>query len=210
MINSFEQIRLNNNLLEGNNRLFYNNSGILYSGEAVPKGRYNSLSIMAGAMAPAASNGATASSTSFTGTHYLDCYSFDAATEQSVFFQFSLPDIYDNNSLKAKLFWSVASGGSSGVCFGIQGIAFTSGQNLKQPLGPESLITGYATNSGVIFQNTSNYINLTGIISGSDSFVLMKIARKINDPGDVCNKATLLYNCNLQWKESITEPQLWS
>lgn len=176
----------------------------------VPKGRYNSISINAGAFAPLASGGATASSVSFSNTHYFDIFSFDPTSDNAVTFQFSLPDVYNNGSLKSKLFWGVASGGISGVVWGICGRAYVSGDSLNQSFGPETLITGYATNSGIIYENVSNYINLTGTVTGTDSLVLMKITRKVNDSGDLCNKAAYLYNSNMQWKESIVEPALWS
>lgn len=182
----------------------YVNSGF------VPKLRYNSFSAPAGACASLASGGATATSVSFSNTHYFDVYSFDPSAEQGVTFQFSLPDIYDNNSLKAKLFCGGASGAISGYVFGICARAYASGEALNQSFGPESLVTGFVSNSGIIFKNTSNYINLTGNISGSDSLVLVKISRKVNDNGDNCNKAIYLYNTNMQWRETITEPQLWS
>jgi hypothetical protein len=212
---------LNNNT--GNYYLNSNPSGFVNAGDLssyatntyvnsgfVPKLRYNSFSAPAGCMAPLSSGGATATSVSFSNTHYFDVYSFDATSEQGVTFQFSLPDIYNNGSLKAKLFCGVASGGASGYVFGICSRAYVSGETLNQPLGPETLLTGFASNSGILFENTSNYINLTGNISGSDSLVLIKISRKVNDGGDVCNKAIYLYNTNMQWQESLIEPQLWS
>jgi hypothetical protein len=206
------------------NHLYCDNIPILNSGDIsndystfiyvnsgfVPKLRYNSFSAPAGCMVALASGGATASSVSFSNTHYFDVYSFDATSEQGVTFQFSLPDIYNNGSLKAKLFCGVASGGASGYVFGVCSRAYVSGDILNQSFGPETLVTGFASNSGILFENTSNYINLTGNISGSDSLVLVKISRKVNDDGDVCNKAIYLYNTNMQWQESLIEPQLWN
>lgn len=176
----------------------------------VPKLRYNSFSAPAGSFAPLASGGATATSFSITNTHYLDAYSFDAASEQGITLQFSLPDTYNNGSLKSKLFWGVASGGISGVVFSVSARAYVSGNTLNQPFGPETLISGYASASGIVFQNTSNIINLTGFVSGSNSLVLMKISRKVSDAGDVCSKAALLYNANIQWQETGVEPSIWS
>lgn len=208
---SVQNLGLNTGLITyTGNRLYCDNVPILNSGEVAPKLRYNSFSAPAGSMAPLSSGGATAASVSFSNTHYFDVFSFDSASENGVTFQFSLPDIYDNGSLKAKLFCGVASGGASGYVFGISSRAYTSGDTLNQSFGPESLVTGFASNSGIIFENTSNYINLTGNISGSDSLVLVKINRKVNDNGDICNKAVYLYNTNMQWRESATEPQLWS
>lgn len=192
------------------NHIYCDNVMVLNSGDAVPKLRYNSFSAPAGAMAPLASGGATATSFSITNTHYLDAYSFDAASEQGVTLQFSLPDIYNNGSLKSKLFWGVASGGISGVVFGVSARAYVSGDIINQSFGTETLITGYASESGIIFQNTSNSINLAGYVSGANSLVLMKISRKVSDTADICTKAALLYNANIQWQETGVEPSTWN
>lgn len=176
----------------------------------VPKGRYNSFCANAGAMAPLASGGATASSVSFSNTHYFDIYSFDAASEQGVTFTFSLPDTYNSGTLKTRYFWGVASGGISGVVFGACARAYVSGDVLNQSYGPETLTTGFASASGIIFENLSSSIALNGNISGARSLITTKITRKVNDSGDVCNVSAYLYQINMQWQESYAEPQQWN
>ena len=102
---------------------------------------YTEVSLGAGHFAPYATNGAEAGTTVYTNNEF-DHFAFDAATEESVYVQFELPQDYkDGSVIRWGVNWDAVATASGTAVFGLSGGAFGNDEALSTALGTERTVT---------------------------------------------------------------------
>lgn len=157
--------------------------------------------IDAGAMAPFATDGATAVTTTLTTNGVpVDEYSFDASTDKKVAFKLALPPGWNGTTLTAKFYWRTTA--TSGNCvWTIAGIFARDADNPDVTLGTAQSVTDGA-------QATANFQSITSATStitpagtyGSGATIYFVVTRDADNGSDTLASAALLDGVLLTWK----------
>lgn len=165
--------------------------------------------IGAGAMNPRTTNGAAPSTVEMaTNDNSLDFLDFDTATEEGACFAISLPQAWNAGTVKAKVYWTAASG-SGGVAWGLRATSYADDDALDAAYGTEQVVT-----DTLITANDNHITAATSAITiggtpAVDDLLLFEITREVANGSDTLAVDARLIGVKLQYTETGTEPSAW-
>ena len=168
---------------------------------------YKELSFRAGAMTPSGSIPAT-SGTLELDPVTLDCFDFDAATDEAVQVAFMMPDDWDLGTVKFKFIWTGAGG--SGVCFwGVRAVATSNDNPLDVAFGTINSVL-----DSFIVANDNHTTNATGgvTIGGTPllaDLTVIEFFRRASQGADTYSQDAKLLNVTMQYKTLDTPTAAW-
>jgi hypothetical protein len=188
-------------------------NGVSFNGSAditVPRtGVVREVWIGAGAMTPRTTNGAAPATVEMaTNDNTFDFLDFDTATEEGACFAISLPQAWNAGTVKAKVYWTAASG-SGGVAWGLRATSYADDDALDAAYGTEQVVT-----DTLITANDNHITAATAAITigntpAVDDLLLFEITREVGNAGDTLAVDARLIGVKLQYTESGTEPSAW-
>jgi hypothetical protein len=110
-------------------------------------------------------------------------YAFDAAVEESLWFEALLPKSYNGGAIKCQPFWGAASG-TGGVAWGFSARLYTDGDLWDQAAGAEVVVTDTAGAGEERIGAASGDLTPAGTLSGTPKRLRLKVARKVADAAD--------------------------
>jgi hypothetical protein len=116
----------------------------LAEGKAILGIDYQTMWIPANAMTPTDTNGAEMGTTEYAANDInMDYLAFDGTTEEFAEFQLPMPENWDRSTIKAKCFWSSATGSTAGdtVEWELQGGALSDDDAIDAALGTAQVIS---------------------------------------------------------------------
>jgi len=165
--------------------------------------------IGAGAMTPRTTNGAAAATVEMaTNDNTFDLLDFDTATEEGACFAISLPQAWNAGTVKAKVYWTAASG-SGGVAWGLRATSYADDDALDTAYGTEQVVT-----DTLITANDNHITSATAAITigntpAVDDLLLFEITREVANGSDTLGVDARLIGVKLQYTETSTEPSAW-
>ncbi len=176
----------------------------------VPKQRYRSFWVGAGAMTPATTAGA-APATVETATHDVayDVFKFDGATAESVWFNLRMPDEWDRGTVKAVFYWEPDAGGSGAVTWGVSGLSDSNDDALDSAPGTEVLVSDSVIAVGDMHISAATAAVTVGGSPALGDLIAIRIRRVPSDAGDTMTQDACLIGVAIQWREGTTEPAAW-
>ena len=160
--------------------------------------QYDTIFIPAGAMAPTDTNGGEAGSNEYgTNDNQFDYYAFDTTTEEYVAFSAPMPENWDRSTIKAKFFWTTASGSSENdtVEWQIAGQAISNDDALDVAMGDAGEVISDAVTDGVDADLHITAATPAVTIGGTPALgdlIHFKISRNVGGTDDCAEDAWLL------------------
>ena len=171
--------------------------------------QYDTIWIPAGAMAPLSTNGAAFSSNEYaTNDVMVDYYAFDTTTEEYVAVNIVMPEAWDRSTIKAKFFWSSASGSSENdtVEWQIAGQAISNDDPLDVAMGDAGEVISDAvtagTNGDLMITAATPAVTVGGTPALGD-LVHFKFSRNVGGT-DVMSEDGWLFGIWIQFKKTNT------
>lgn len=169
---------------------------------------YETIFIPASAMTPTATNGATAGTTEYaTNDINIDYLSFDGATEQYAEFQCPMPENWDRSTIKAKFFWTSATGSTAGdtVEWEIAAGALSDNDAIDAALGTGQVISDalLADNGGDMQLSGATPALTVGGTPALADMVHFKVSRNVGGTDDM-TEAAWLFGAWIQYKITNT------
>lgn len=190
-----------------------NINGVAFDGTSnitIPRtGVIREVWIGAGAITPRTTNGAAVATVEMaTNDNTIDVLDFDTATEEGACFAISLPQAWNAGTVKAKFYWTAASG-SGGVVWGIRATSYADDDALDSAYGTEQVVT-----DTLITANDNHISSATAAITiGNtptvDDLLLFEITREVANVSDTLAVDARLIGVKLQYTENSTEPTAW-
>jgi hypothetical protein len=160
-------------------------------------GGVQSIPILAGAMTPRTTNGASlGSQETTTNKIMLPSLAYDASTIEYAQFLFPMPKSWNEGSVTAQFIWTGASG-SGDVIWGIQAVAISDGDALDAAFGTAQEVTDSLTTA--LDNHTSSFtsaVTIGGTPAEGDT-VCFQVYRKASDGGDTLAVDALLLGIRL-------------
>jgi hypothetical protein len=169
---------------------------------------YETIWIPAAAMRSTATNGATYLETEYaTNDINLGHLDFDGATEEFAEFQFPMPENWDRGTIKAKFFWSSASGSTAGdtVEWEIAAGALSDNDAIDAALGTAQVISDalLADNGGDLQVSGATPAITVGGTPALGDMIHFKVSRNVGGTDDMTEDAWL-FGCWIQYKVANT------
>lgn len=163
---------------------------------------YINVWVPAKAMTPTDTNGAEAGTNEYATNDLMRAYyAFDGATEQYVGFDVPMPENWDRSTIKAKFYWSSATGSTAAdtVEWEIGGVAIGDSDPLDATLGTTQVISdALLANNGTDLQISSATPAITiGGTPALGDLIHIKISRNVGGTDDMTEDAWL-FGCYLQ------------
>lgn len=175
--------------------------------------KYKTIYIPANQMTPTATNGPTAGTWEFTTNDVnVDFFAFDNGTEEFVEFEFPMPEDWDLGTIKAKGFWSSATGSTAGDTIEIELAAGAQSDDdaIDAALGTGQVISDtLLANSGADRQVTDATSAIT--VGGTPALAAMvhfKVSRNISGTDDMVEDMWL-FGIWIQYQTLPTFPAAW-
>jgi hypothetical protein len=165
--------------------------------------RYETIYIDAAAMVPCTTSGALAGTYEYN-TNDLDYFAFDAgATKERIQFKTTMPEGWDRGTIKAKFYWSSATGSTSGdtVEWALKAGALSDDDDIDTALGtPQVISDTLLADNGTDLQITSATpaITIAGSLALGDVLVF-EIYRN-TDGSDTMAENGWLFGVWIQYK----------
>lgn len=123
-----------------------------------------------------------------TATHKVPVtgYAFDAAVEESLWFEALLPKSYDGGTIACQPFWGAAGGTTGqGVAWGFSARLYGDGEDWDQAPGSEVVVTDTLSSAGrEQIGPVSAALTPAGTLTGAPKRLRLKVARKVADAAD--------------------------
>ena len=172
-------------------------------------GVVRNLWIDAGAMISRTTNGAASATVeSTTAKEMSDFFDFDAAADEFVCVRVALPDEWNLGTIKAKVYWTAASG-SDDVVWGVQGIALSEGDAIDTAYGTAKTVTDTITTANDVHVSAATAAITIGGTPALGDVIYVQVYRDADAVGDTCAVDARLIGIMLQYTESATEPSAW-
>jgi len=157
---------------------------------------YKTIYVPASACTSTATNGADLATNEYaTQDINMDFYAFDGATEQYIEIQFPMPEDWNRGTIKAKFFWSSASGSTAAdTCeWKIQGGALSNDDAIDAALGTAQVISdALLANNGTDLQVSGATPALTiGGTPALGDMIHFKISRNVGGTDNMTEDAWL-------------------
>lgn len=171
---------------------------------------YREVWIDSGAMIGRETNGASATTVETTGFFInYDSFAFGPDIEQGVNFRYSIPDSWDTNTLKVKIYWTALSGASitaTDVAWGVRAKANDDLEELDSEYGSQITILDEVSatdlSSTLVHITTASSSITVGNTPTINSIVNFEISREVDDVNDNFNGIIYLIGVKLQYLES--------
>lgn len=172
-------------------------SGALETSRTIAQiNEYETLFIPAGAMTSSATNGATYLTYEYeTNDINVNFLEFDGAAEEYAEFQFPMPEQWDLGTIKAKFFWSSATGSTAGdtVEWELQAGVFSDDDAIDAALGTSQVI------SDTLLANNGSDLQVSGAtpaitVGGTPALgdmIHFKVSRNVGGTDDMAEDAWL-------------------
>ncbi len=165
--------------------------------------------IGAGAMTPRTTNGAAPATVEMaTNDNTFDFLDFDTATEEGACFAISLPQAWNAGTVKAKVYWTAASG-SGGVAWGLRATSYADDDALDAAYGTEQVVTDTLITADDCHITAATAAITIGGTPAGDDLLLFEITREVGNGSDTLAVDARLIGVKLQYTESATEPSAW-
>ena len=164
--------------------------------------------IDAGAMVPCTTNGALQSTHEYPNNDIdIDHYAFDTgAIEERVQWKLVMPENWNRGTIKAKFYWSSATGSTAGdtVEWGIKAGALSDSDAIDAALGtPQVISDALLAADGADLQISAATPALT--VAGNpalNDLILFEVYRN-TDGGDDMAEDAFLFGCLIQYKKTV-------
>lgn len=174
---------------------------------------FGTIWVPAGAMIPTITNGATLGITEYaTQDIMLEYYSFIKATEQYVAFNLLMPEDYNNSTIKAKFYWTGASGCTAGdtVEWEIGGVTLPNDGSIDVAIGTQQVITdtvlaGLNGDMHITASTPATTLNGTPALGELAHF---KVSRNIGGTDDM-SEAAWLFGVLIQYGRTNAAVATW-
>ena len=165
--------------------------------------------VPAAAMVPTTTNGAAAGINEYATNDLARAYyAFDTTTEEFVCFDIAMPEGWDRSTIKAKFYWSSASGSSAGdtVEWEIGAVAVGNDDALDATLGTAQVIsdTVLAGTSGDLHVTSATPAIAVGGTPALGDMVHFKVSRNVSGTDDMAEDAWL-FGCLIQISETFPD-----
>lgn len=165
--------------------------------------------IGAGAMTPRTTNGAAPATVEMaTNDNTFDFLDFDTATEEGACFTLSLPQAWNAGAVKAKVYWTAASG-SGGVAWGLRATSYANDDALDVAYGTEQVVTDTLITADDCHITAATAAITIGGTPAVDDLLLFELTREVANGSDTLAVDARLIGVKLQYTESGTEPTAW-
>ena len=176
----------------------------------VPKQRYRTLWVGAGAMTPPSTGGpATATIQTTTNGVTYDIFKFDGATAENLWFNLRMPDEWDRGTVKAVLCWEPDTSGTGAVVWGVAGVADSDNDVIDTALGTEVTIADSVLAVGRLHVTAATAAITIGGSPALGDVIAFRVRRIPTDAGDTMTQDACLLGVAIQWREGTTEPVAW-
>lgn len=173
-------------------------------------GHYANIYVDSSKMHPCTTNGAAALAKNEYGTNDVDLqyFAFDGgATEERVQFSIVMPEDWDRGTIKAKFYWSSASGSTAGdtVEWGLKANALADSATIDAALGtPQVISDTLLANNGTDMQITPATPAITvGGSASLNNLIVFEIYRNTDGTDDMAEDAWL-FGLNIQYQRNQT------
>lgn len=164
--------------------------------------------IDAAAMVPRTSNGpATATVELSTNKQNFDCLNFDASAAEYAQAKLSLPEQWNAGTVKAKLYWTAASG-SGAVVWAVQAVACSDDDAIDATWGTAVTVTDTLLSANDCHIATTGAITIGGSPAVAD-LIYFQVYRAATSGSDTLAVDARLLGVKLQYVESSTEASAW-
>lgn len=182
--------------------------GLVVGAPSTRAGLPREIWIDAGALVPRTSNGpATATVELSTNKQNFDCLDFDASAAEYAQFKLSLPEQWGAGTVKARIFWTAASG-SGAVVWAVQGVACSDGDAMDASWGTAVTVTDTLLSANDCHIATTGTITIGGSPAVAD-LVYFQVYRDATSGSDTLAVDARLLGIKLQYVESSTEASAW-
>lgn len=133
---------------------------------------------------------------------------FDQTTNEYAQFVISLPDNWNNGTVKARIYWTAATG-TGAVIWGLQGVAFSDNNNMDTAFGTAQTVTD------TLLTVQYNHISPTtaaitiGNTPAMGDLIYFQVYRDAAAGGDTLNADALLLGVKLQYTETTYAITAW-
>jgi hypothetical protein len=170
--------------------------------------QYQTLYIPASAMTPATTNGAAAGTLETSSNKLnMDYLAFDTTTEEMAHFQLAMPEGWDRSTIKAKFFWSSATGSTANdtVEWEIACVAISDNDALDAAVGTSQVIsdTLLADNGGDLQVSGATPALTVGGTPALADMVHCRVSRNVGGTDDMGEDAWL-FGAWVQFKVTNT------
>ena len=169
---------------------------IKYATSTTPKTRRSIILTAAGAIVPTASG---AAKTQVDGTnHSYYVLDFDASSDEAAFWQWTMPDSYDNGSIDITYYWEAgATSGDSIFCFQAKGLSANSAEDIDSSLSSAVCETDTAqANANDLASMTET--NATSNFADGE-YVTFKVFRDADAGGDTMTGDARLVKVKIEY-----------
>lgn len=164
--------------------------------------------IDAAAMVPRTSNGpATATVELSTNKQNFDSLDFDASAAEYAQFKLSVPEQWGAGTVKAKFYWTAASGSGS-VVWAVQGVACSDDDPMDASWGTAVTVTDTLLSANDCHIATTGAITIGGSPAVAD-LIYVQVYRDATNGSDTLAVDARLLGIKLQYVESSTEASAW-
>lgn len=170
--------------------------------------QYQTVYVPAAGMTPTTTNGAAAGTNEYaTQDINIDYLAFDGATEEFAEFQFPMPENWDRGTIKAKFFWSSASGSTAAdtVEWEIQAGALSDDDAIDAALGTSQVISDalLADNGADLQVSGATPAMTVGGTPAIGDLIHFKVSRNVGGTDDMTEDAWL-FGVWIQYKVANT------
>jgi len=169
--------------------------------------QYQTIYIDAGAMVSTTTAGAATGTYEYvTNDINMDYFAFDAgATEEKVQFKLTMPENWDRSTIKAKFYWSNASGASASdtVEWGIKAGALSNDDAIDAALGTAQVITDTLLAAGDLHVTSATPAITVGGTPALGDLVVFEVYRNTDGTDDMVEDAWL-FGVLVQFKVNQT------
>lgn len=169
-------------------------------------GVYRELWIGAAAMAPRTTNGAEASTVETTTNDITyDVLDFDQTTSEGACFNLSFPSSWNAGTVKAKFYWTAASG-SGTVTWDLKAGSLADDDALDTAYGTAQSVTDTLLATGDLHVSAATAAITIAGTPAVDDWIYFEVSRDITD---TLTADARLIGIKLQYQETSTEPSAW-
>jgi hypothetical protein len=153
----------------------------------------------AGCMTPRTTNGAAAATVELaTNDVMLDVLDFDATTEEGAGFVFSLPQAWNEGTVKAKVYWTSDDTGAGGVAWGLRAGARSDDDVLDAAFGTEQVVADTVTAAGDLMISAATSALTIGGTPAAGDLLVWEITREVANGSDTSTADARLIGVKLQ------------
>ena len=166
---------------------FFNATNLISDTDSTNSVGKQTIFIPASAMTPTASNGCSAIQAVETtaGRPDMNVLDFDATADEHAQFQVAFPKSWNEGSVSFKAYWTVAAAVTTGVAWGLQGVAVSDNDTIDVAYGNPTVVTDDALNTteDLCVTDESSPVIIAGTPAAED-MVFFRVFRDVSDAND--------------------------